>query len=430
MEYKHHLPPPPYKRIVIIGAGFGGLQLAKRLRKSRYQVVLIDKNNYHQFQPLFYQVATSGLEPSSISFPLRKIFQKQKNIHIRMAEVLSVMPEEHCLQTTIGTIEYDYLVIATGCDTNFYGNQKIIEHAMPMKTVGEALALRNHILRNFENRINTSGDDEQYLNLVITGGGATGVEVAGTLAEMKTHVLPKDYPEMDFSKLKIFLLEGNNRLLGSFHEKLSQKALQYLDELGVTIKLGVMVTDYDGTTIQLSDGTRIVSNTLIWAAGVTGNVINGISSHSVVRGNRYKVNPYNMVEGYDNIFAIGDICFMVETDFPNGHPQVAQVAIQQGKNLARNFRRMESGKPPESFSYRDLGSMATIGRHKAVVEIEHIRTYGFVAWFVWMFVHLMALVGVKNKVIIFINWLWHYITYDQSLRLILTPKSRKKEPKE
>ena len=260
---------------------------------------------------------------------------------------------------------------------------------------------------------------------MITGGGATGVEVAGTLAEMRSHVLPKDYPEMDFSRLRIFLLEGNKRLLSSFNEKLSAKANQYLQELGVDVKLGVMVKDYDGETIQLSDGTKIVSNTLVWAAGVTGNQIEGISPQSMERGQRYKVNPYNMIEGYDDIFAIGDICYMSESDYPNGHPQVAQVAIQQGKNLAGNFLKMASGKKQEPFSYRDLGSMATIGRHKAVVEIEHIRTYGFVAWFVWMFVHLMALVGVKNKLIIFINWLWHYVTYDQSLRLILSPRSKK-----
>lgn len=426
MEFIAHIPPATHKRIVIIGAGFAGLKMAQQLKNTSYQIVLIDKNNYHQFQPLFYQVATSGLEPSSICFPLRKVFQKSRNIFIRVAEVNEIHPELNSISTSIGAINYDHLIIATGCNTNFFGNANVIKNALGMKSVSEALALRNHILQNFENRTNDDDNYQKFLNIVIVGGGPTGVEVAGTLAEMRNHILPKDYPEVDFSKLKIYVIDSGDRLLSAFSEKSSAKAKLYLEEIGVDIKLKTLVKDFDGEFAMLGDGSTINSNTVIWAAGVTGNKIKGIADQNLMRGNRYKVNEYNMVAGYNNIFAVGDIAYQVDKDYPDGHPQVAQVAIQQGKNLASNLKRILENKKMNSFIYMDLGSMATVGRNKAVVEVGKFKVYGVTAWFIWMFVHLMALVGVKNKILIFINWLWNYITYDQSLRLII--KQKPQEP--
>jgi NADH dehydrogenase len=426
MELIAHIPPPKNKRIVIIGAGFGGLKIAQKLKNSDYQIVLIDKNNYHQFQPLFYQVATAGLEPSAICFPLRKVFQNSHNVFIRMAEVQEINPRDNCVETSIGSIPFDYLVIATGCDTNFFGNANVIKNALGMKNVSEALALRNHILQNFENRTNDDEDNEKYLNLVIVGGGPTGVEIAGTLAEMRNHILPKDYPEMDFSKLSITIIDGGARLLTAFSEKSSQKAKIYLEGMGVKITLRTLVKDYDGELVILDDGSTIKSNTVIWAAGIIGNKIAGLADQTMEKGNRYLVNEFNLIEGYNNIFAIGDISLQVDKEFPDGYPQVAQVAIQQGINLASNFKNIAHKKPLRPFLHLDIGSMATVGRNKALVELGFIKIYGVSAWFIWMFVHLMSLVGVKNKILIFINWLWNYITYDQSLRLIIKQKPEKK----
>jgi NADH dehydrogenase len=424
MEYIAHIPPAKTKRVVIIGAGFGGLKVAQQLRDTDYQVVLIDKNNYHQFQPLFYQVATSGLEPSSICFPLRKIFQKKRNIFIRVAEVREVHPDRNCVSTSIGSIEYDYLVLASGCDTNFFGNSEIKRHALPMKNVSEALALRNHILQNFENRTNEDEDYERFLNILIVGGGPTGVELAGTLAEMRNHILPKDYPEIDFSRLRIILADSGDHLLSSFDPRSSAKAKLYLERMGVEVSLKTNVKDYNGEDVTLADGSLIKSNTVIWAAGITANRMEGLVQKIGVRGNRYRVNEFNMVEGYSNVFAIGDICYQTDKDYPSGHPQVAQVAMQQAKNLARNLKRLNRKQELHRFIYIDYGSMATVGRNKALVEVGRFRVYGITAWFMWMFIHLMALVGVKNRILIFINWLWNYITYDQSLRLIIKQKQK------
>ncbi|MGB3946533.1 MAG: NAD(P)/FAD-dependent oxidoreductase [Bacteroidia bacterium] len=417
------------KRIVIIGGGFGGLKLARELSGSDYQVVLLDKNNYHQFQPLFYQVATAGLEPSAISFPFRKIFQNTKNIHIRIAEVLKINAEAQQISTNIGIINYDYLVLAIGTTTNFFSNSELMKHASPMKSVAEALALRNTILKNYESALLVDDLETRkgLMNMVIVGAGPTGVEVAGTLAEMKRFVLPKDYPELDFELMQIHLLEGSPKVLNNMSEAASIKATEYLKKLGVQVSVNTRVKNYDGENIFLADGTIIRANTLVWAAGVTGNNIAGLDANAIERANRIKVDRYNKVEGYSNIFAIGDIAFMKEPNFPNGHPQVAQVAIQQGNLLAKNFKRTLQKKALEEFKYKDLGSMATIGRNKAVADLPRIKLQGFFAWMIWMFVHLMSIVGLKNRVLIFINWAWNYITYDQSLRLIIEQKKRTKD---
>jgi NADH dehydrogenase len=421
---KANIKETSQKRIVIIGGGFGGLKLARQLSGADYQVVLLDKNNYHQFQPLFYQVATAGLEPSAISFPFRKIFQKAENIHIRIAQVLKVIPEQNQIFTSIGSIDYDYLVIAVGTDTNFFGNQKMMDKAQPMKSVAEALSLRNTILKNYENALLVENLEVRkgLMNIVVVGGGPTGVEVSGTLAEMKRYVLPKDYPELDFDLMQVHLLEGSPRVLGTMSDKASDKAKKYLLELGVNVSLNARVKDYDGLTVFLEDGKTIRANTLVWAAGVTGNKIEGLNPAVIVRTNRIKVNSYNKVEGYNNIYAIGDIAYMTNAQYPNGHPQVAQVAIQQGELLAKNLKGQLKNKTFKAFSYKDLGSMATIGRNKAVADLPKVKFQGFFAWLIWMFVHLMSIVGIKNRLLIFINWAWNYVTYDQSLRLIIEPK--------
>jgi NADH dehydrogenase len=415
------------KRIVIIGGGFAGLQIARDLSGSNYQVVLIDKNNYHQFQPLFYQVATAGLEPSTIAFPFRKIFQNKKNVHIRVAEVHKVDTVNNQLDTSIGKIDFHFLVIAIGADTNFFGNQKIMSHAFPMKSVSEALTLRNTILENYEKAITETDRDKKkmLMNIVVVGGGPTGVEVSGTLAEMKKTILPKDYPELDFKMMQVYLLEGSPKVLNVMSQNASEKAHRYLTELGVNVFVNSRVLDYDGQHVFLDGGKAIATNTLVWAAGVTGNKIEGLEPAAIGKAGRIIVDRKNKVQGYTNIFAIGDIAYMTEEKFPSGHPQVAQVAIQQAKNLAKNFKKMDEGKALLDFSYKDLGSMATIGRNKAVADFPKWKFAGFFAWLIWMFIHLMSIVGGKNRLFAFINWAWSYVTFDQSLRLIMKPKARK-----
>jgi len=416
-----NIPETAKKRIVIIGAGFGGLKLAKKLVGSGYQIVLIDKNNYHQFQPLFYQVASAGIEPSSILFPLRKIFQNQKNIYIRVAEVYSVDSKNKKLHTSLDTVWYDYLVISTGVNSNFFGMKKMEKFAIPMKSVSEAMALRNKLLMSFEKAVTLRDEDEKrsLLNVVVVGGGPTGVEVAGAIAEMKNFVLPKDYPDLDFNLMQISLIEGSPALLGGMSVHASEKALFYLKRLGINTLLNSKVTDYDGKILSLGDQQPIKTQTVIWAAGISGQVPPGISTDSIGRGKRLIVDEYNQVKGLEDIYAIGDVSVMSTTEYPNGHPQVAQVAIQQGKNLARNFVAMQKNTPLKIFKYTDRGSMATIGRNRAVADLSFLKFSGFIAWLTWMFVHLMAIVGVKNRLLIFVNWMWNYITYDQSLRLIL-----------
>lgn len=421
-----NIPYTGQKRIIIVGSGFAGLKLAKKLSQQNFQIVLIDRFNYHQFQPLFYQVATSGIEPSSISFPLRKIFHHKKSIHIRMAEVFSVDPEKNQIITSIGNIDYDYLVIATGADTNYFGQENISKNAIPMKSVPEALGLRNTLLQNYEAALSTSDQQQQIrlMNIVIVGGGPTGVELSGAIAEMKRYVLPKDFPELDFSKMSIFLVEAAPRILANMSERSSKESQKYLQADGVTVLTGVQVTDFDGENVQLSNGKEIPAYSLIWAAGIKGNILEGLDKATVGRGNRIIVDSSNLVKGYTNIFAIGDVALLIDDQYPKGHPQVAQVAIQQAKLLAENFVNLSKNKPLHPFHYHDLGTLATVGRNNAVVDLPYVRFQGTVAWFVWMFIHLMAILGVKNKLLIFINWAWNYFTYDQSLRLIIKQKSK------
>jgi NADH:ubiquinone reductase (H+-translocating) len=423
-----NIPQTNQKKLVIIGAGFGGLQLARRLADDEdFQVILIDKNNYHQFQPLFYQVATAGLEPSAISFPLRLAFHNDANVHVRITQVTKIIPEQNTIVTDLGELSYDYLVMAIGADTNFFGNKNIEEKALPMKSVGEALGLRNRLLESFEKALVSESQDDRIglMNVVVVGGGPTGVEISGTLAEMKKHVLPKDYPELDFDLMQINIIESGGELLGPMSVNAQIKSKEYLERLGVNVRLNCRVTDFDGKYVYLNDGTTIRSNNLVWGAGVKANGVEGINPAVLARGGRMKVNRYNQVDGYENIFALGDVAFMVEEKFPNGHPQVAQPAIQQGKLLAKNLKSLLRGNSMQEFVYKDLGSMATVGRNLAVVDLPFWRFQGFFAWLTWMFVHLMAIVGVKNRVLIFINWLWNYVTYDQSLRLIIRAKSPK-----
>ena len=416
------------KRVVIVGGGFGGLELAKRLRNSGLQIILIDKNNYHQFPPLIYQVASAGMEASSISFPFRKIFQNHKNFYFRMAEVRAVFPDLKIIQTSIGKVEYDYLVFAAGTTTNFYGNKNIEENAIPMKNVSEAMGLQNAILSNLERSITcaTNLERQELLNVVIVGGGATGVEVPGVLSEMKKFILPHDYPDLDKSMMNIYLIEAGNRLLSGMSEESSVKAEEFLRRMGVNILLNKKVVDYKDFKVILEDGSEIATRTFIWVSGVAGVTIGNMDRSFLGRGNRIKVDEFNRIPGMDGVFAIGDQCLQTaDKDYPNGHPQLAQVAIQQGKLLARNLVRMQKGKKLKSFHYKNLGSMATVGRNKAVAEFSKVKMQGFIAWVMWLVVHLRSILGVRNKVIVFLNWIWNYVNYNQSLRMIFYPRKAK-----
>jgi len=411
-------------KIIIVGGGFGGLKLARKLNnKKGIEILLIDKFNYHQFQPLFYQVATAGLDASNISFPLRKAFQKSKNIRIRITDLKQMVAAENKIITGTGEEQYDILVLATGADTNFFGNQQLEEHAFPMKSTVEALQLRYKLVQNFEDALTTKNEEElqRLLNIVVVGGGPTGVEISGALAEMKRYVLPKDYPELDFSKMNIFLLEGTGKTLGHMSQISSDRSKKYLERLGVKVMTGSHVKDYDGKNIHLQDGQTISSATVLWAAGVKGNIPDGVDKSLIARGNRIKVDRQNRVIGSQNIYAIGDLAYMETPKYPNGHPQVATTAIQQAKLLARNLIKINNGKTDlREYEYKDKGTMATVGRNLAVVDIPRPRLHfgGWFAWMIWMSLHLMLILGVKNKFFVFINWLYNYFTYDQSLRLI------------
>jgi NADH dehydrogenase len=419
-----NIPASGKKRVVIVGCGFAGLKLARKLRHSGFQIVIVDKRNYHQFQPLFYQVATAGLEPSAISFPIRKIFQHYKDFYIRIAEVTNIDTDKNQLWTTLGIIQYDYLVLTQGASNFFFGMKSMESLSKPMKSVSEALDLRNTLLQNFENALaaTTEEDREGFLNLVVVGGGPTGVEVSGALADMRKYVLGKDYPEIKKEDIHIHLIEGTNRLLLALSEKSSKKAKEFLEQLHVDVVLNTQVKNYDGKYIETSDGSKIRTNLVIWTAGITGARIGGLRENSYGKNSRLIVDRFNKVKGYDTIFALGDVALMEEPSFPKGHPQVAPVAIQQASLLARNMERMLKQEELLPFTYKDKGTMATIGRNLAIVELPNARFYGTLAWLIWMFIHLMSIVGIRNRFLILTNWFWNYVTYDTSLRLILKPK--------
>lgn len=410
------------KKLLILGAGFAGLELAKKADKKYFDITLIDKLNHHQFQPLFYQVATSQIEPSSISFPLRFVFKGNSNIQIRLAEVTKLYPEDNKIATTIGDFHYDYLVIATGCTTNFFNNQSIEQNAFTLKSTYDAIAIRNHIITVFERILTADTESRKALfNLVIVGAGPTGVELAGAFAEIKKYILPKDYPGIDFSQFSIYLIEGSSRTLTTMSAKASKASGEYLIQLGVHLITETFVKSYDGTTVTLSDGATIAASTLIWAAGIKGNRIEGLDEKVWIANSRIQVNRQSKILGYTNIYAIGDISLMTTPNYPKGHPQVANVAINQARLLSQNLRNEYRNKPLKEYEYKDLGAMATIGRNKAVVDLPFIQFKGYMAWLVWMFLHLMLILTVRNKLIIFINWAWSYLTKNSSLRLILKP---------
>ena len=423
-----NIPNSMRKRVVIVGGGFGGLKLAQRLKKSNFQIVLLDRHNFHQFQPLFYQVAMSGLEPSSISFPLRRLFQRSPHIHIRVAKALGVDLEAKRLHTDEGTIWYDYLILAMGADTNFYGLTAVERQAMTLKSTSEALFLRNQILNDYERALKSETADsrQKYLDIAIVGGGATGVELAGSLAEMKKFILPKEYPEFSAKEVDIYLIQSNSRLLPGMSEKSSEKALRYLKNLEVEVLLNARVDGFDGRDVSLNDGRKIAVGKVIWAAGICANGLVGIPEHAIGPGRRLRVDAFNQLIENEGVFVIGDQCIMESTDKPYGDPQVAQTAIQQGQLLSKNLMRLEKGMPMKPFVYRNKGMLATIGRNKAVADLPRFHFGGYFAWLIWLVVHLFALIGTKNKLFVFLNWTWNYLTYDQSLRLIINPHRQEK----
>ena len=406
------------EKIVIIEGGFAGLQLAKNLNRKQKKVILIDKVNHHMFQPLFYQVACGRIEPSNISFPFRKIFQRSRNVQYRMVEVQKIVPEQNKIVTEDAEFTYDKLIIATGCKTNFFGNSKLEHLAFGMKNTQEAIAIRNHVLLTFEKMIiQKARTDDGNWNIVIVGSGPTGVELAGAFSEMKKEILPRDYPHMNFDDLKIVVISSTSKPLNVMSKEAQEMSEKYLLDLGVHLMSDEFVTDYDGDIVTMKSGKTIASNNVIWAAGVTGNVIDGLNPEIVIR-NRYKTDRYNRVQGYENIFAIGDIAYMETPKYPMGHPQVANVAINQGKNLSKNLVK-KHGDQWSEYEYNDQGSMATVGKHRAVVDLPNFRFQGFLAWYFWMFLHLMLILSVRNKLAVFFNWMWSYINKDSSLRLII-----------
>lgn len=417
-----NVPEAGVPRVVIVGGGFGGINLAKKLKNAPVQIVMLDRNNYHLFQPLLYQVSTAGLEADSIAFPLRGIFKNQKNFIFRMAEVTGVRAAENILETGIGELHYDYLVFATGSVTNFFGNKLIEEHAIGMKSLIEAVQIRNYVIKQFEESLLLKDEAEirPKLNFVMVGGGPTGVEMAGAFAELRKYIMPKDYPELPVSLMNIYLIEGSPRLLAGMSEHSSEKALKGLEELGVTVMRQTVVKDYDGKILTLSTGEKIESQSLFWSAGVKGVPVQGIAPEIVLPNGRIIVNSFNQVSGLTNVFAIGDLAQLTDDKYPKGFPMVAQVAIQQGGNLAGNIKKLIKQQAPLTpFKYNDLGSMATIGRNRAVAEFAGMKLYGYFAWLVWMAVHLMSLLGFRNKLVVFINWFYRYFTFERGTRIII-----------
>ncbi|SDM81507.1 NAD(P)/FAD-dependent oxidoreductase [Kriegella aquimaris] len=422
-----NIPKSSYPRIVIIGGGFAGIALAKKLSNKEVQVVLLDKHNYHTFQPLLYQVSTGGLEPDSIAYPIRKILKDYPNFFFRLAEVQQVVYADKTLITNIGTLHFDYLVLATGSETNFFGNTELQKNSMAMKTIPQSLNLRSLILENFEQALLTDEYHERdaLMNFVIVGGGPTGVELAGALAEIKKGILPKDYPDLDTRRVQINLIQSGDRILKEMSEKASQKAEDFLESLGVQIWKNVRVTHYDGKTVSTKSDVTFESATLVWAAGVKAASIKGLDAEDLLTaGNRMKVNEFNQVEGLEGVFAIGDVACMQTEDSPRGHAMMAQPAMQQGRHLGDNLLRFLENKPMRPFAYKDKGSMATVGRNKAVVDMKNMHFQGIFAWFVWMFVHLFFLIGFRNRMVVFVNWVYNYIRFDREARLIIRPYQR------
>ncbi len=422
-----NVPEVKVPRIVIVGCGFGGMELAQQLRNAEVQIVLLDKHNYHTFQPLLYQIATAGLEADSIAYPIRKIFKGQKNFYFRMGEVTQILAGENKLITNIGELKYDHLVIATGSTTNFFGNTDFESQAMPMKSVTEALNLRSLILQNFERALLTTDvhEREALMTFVVVGGGPTGVELAGAICELKKHVLPNDYPELDFRKMRVILVENGPDLLASMCPENRTKAKEYLEELGAEVWLNTGLAKYNGMLAETKNGKQLRTLNLVWAAGVKGVIIDGLGAECVNQRGRIIIDEYCKVKGYQNISAIGDVATMSCEKYPNGHPQVAPVAIQQAQLWAHNYLRGIKQQAAVKFDYFDKGSMSTVGRNKAVVEVGKIRFGGFLGWFTWMALHLMLLVGYRNKIVVFINWVWNYLNYDRNIRLIIRPFSRR-----
>jgi len=422
-----NVPEVKVPRIVIIGCGFGGMELAQSLSKAAVQIVMIDKNNYHTFQPLLYQVASAGLEADSIAYPIRKIFKGQKNFHFRMGEVTQILPEQNKIITNIGELKYDHLLIATGSTSNFFGNRDFERYSMPMKSVTEALNLRSLILQNFEKALLTTDlhEQEALTTFVVVGGGPTGVELAGAVCELKKHVLPNDYPELDFRKMRVILVENGNDLLSGMNSENRIKAKQYLEDLGCEVWLNTGVAKYDGTVAETKSGKQLRTLNLVWTAGVKGVIIDGLNPECISPRYRILIDEYCKVKGYENIYAVGDVASMITAKYPHGHPQVAPVAIQQAQLISGNFLRGFKQQPLKKFDYLDKGSMATVGRNKAVVEVRKIRFGGFLGWFVWIALHLMLLVGYRNKIVVFINWVWNYLNYDRNIRLIIRPFNRR-----
>ncbi|WP_448698011.1 NAD(P)/FAD-dependent oxidoreductase [Mucilaginibacter sp. AW1-3] len=410
-----------HPRVVIIGGGFGGIELAKKLKDKPVEVLMVDKHNYHTFQPLLYQIAMGDIEADSIAFPIRKIFGGQKNFSFRMTKVEAINPEKNTLTTDIGEIAYDYVVIATGSTTNYFGNDELAKSTMPMKSIPEALNLRSLILQNIEKAIISESQEERdaLLNFVVVGGGATGVELSGALAEMRNFVLTYDYPELRKEDMKVYLVEGKERLLASMSEQASKKAKDFLTELDVEVHNSVHVKSYNGHEMVIDNGKRIITRNVLWAAGVKGEVIKGIPHDVIVRGNRIQTDEFNRVKGYLNIFAIGDVAAVITPETPEGHPGVAPAAIQQGKHLAKNLLRLFDGHEPEPFKYFDKGSLATIGKNLAVADFGKLRFQGFFAWLIWGFVHLMSLVSARNRLVVLINWAGSYFSNSSGSRLII-----------
>ncbi len=424
-----NLPQSKHPRLVIIGGGFAGISLVKKIKDLDLQVVLLDKRNYHTFQPLLYQVSTSGLEPDSIAYPLRKILKNADNCHFRMADVEKINPESNTLETNIGPLKFDYLVIATGSKTNFFGNESVEKNAMWMKTVPQALNIRSLILENLEQANITQNPNKRkaLLNFVIAGAGPTGVELSGAIAELRNNILHKDYPDLKIDDMKIHLIEGMERVLPPMSKKASAKAEQFLQDLGVELHFETFVESYDGKIVKTNTDKEFETETFIWSAGVTGSPVKGLSGKSLVDNtNRYSVNAFNQIDGYEHIFALGDIALMSSEAYPKGHPMVAQPAIQQGEHLAKNLKRLLNGDALEPFNYFDKGTMATIGRNKAVVDIGKFQFGGFFAWFIWMFIHLWFLIGFRNRLVTFFNWIYNYVNYDKAARLIIRPFKKKR----